>query len=1498
MKAPITHIAILIAFLINSLGSASWAQAHPAYGGADDFRLPAPGVMVHLSPSFNPFILKGIKVNPSNPFKFDFILDRGDAPSFVKEGDEGSSALKQEATKLIKYFLAGLTIPENDLWVNLSPYEKDRIVPESFGLTEMGRDLLAEDYMLKQITASLFYPEDEIGKKFWKRIYQEAAKKYGKTDIPVNTFNKVWIVPEKAVVYENIKAGTAYVVESRLKVMLEGDYLSLEKHEGIQSKQIRRDAINGVSTSQIVRAIVIPELTKEVNEGKNFAQLRQVYHSLILADWYKKKIRESILTQTYADKKKVAGIGYEKSLTSPEYIYQRYLQAFKKGVYNYIKEDTTPDSFNSSRASHPMVRKYFSGGTTFNNAAMNTAMVFTNKIPVLPDPSRILLVEASIDSLGGLKDRAMTDVRKNAMRRYLLERYIFSPENPDNLYHQWQRNREDKDLDKVYKTMVGFLKILQMDGTIEINAFSKVDPKNGSAIQQGLMSPTKNLLGTDREKVLEDIKVRVYGKKGFKDIDRLRLVQNRRDPISRPREIKKPPFDKIWANLQPKTDKMLRDILDGFAAGQYGFKNSDRVKEFREDQEGKNWGSIKWHINNALGVGEYSLYPDVPSFAASTTGRSRVIASEKQVNPFEQKIKVLIDQLPYQPKWLAPIKPALIFRMMIFEFYLKKLRKLLEPGYMQQSITVSVDIPQGQAVSVERNGFGNEQYVLNPLTGHGVHAVLQGQEPPISPGFWRFEILFNGKILELTGQDKQGIFGTIQRFMDSYLGKKILKEVSRVIGDHSKNLGIAREQLEWYFFDLFCGLFEIEGIKVGGELTIKRLGAIKLIKIHKPEEDPLSLFDSIQKYLKIPEVVGEVSAIVPKMGLRARNVKHQLPLSFVDLKTNVMDQGSDLAMSALARQLTAKAEIDIERLHEILAENGKYYDKRLEGEGVQLLRDIFRQYVEKGGQMEKDLREGRFKNSLLEGLLNQLGKIKPEQAFDYVSKWMVKQHFNNPPSFGIQRMEFAARIIQATQFVQMVLRGELTQVILEGKPAYYPKNSKLGAYSMTDLLNKGQWSCRAISELTVVLMDLWGASDVSLVSVMEGPGGEKYYKVDSYLGKKYFTHVANLVSIKMPDGPDIVAYLDQGEKPIMLGSLGVSRKPKDPKGEVEVLVNNELRLVSIWQIPPNAQGLTRIQILALYKAKDELEGMLSTLGIAPRVSILTEINMHPYTFQTAGKMVRLLSSAIGNLNRLFNLNVEGGLIKVVDLETNFKGLVLKYLEILNAELMQAKQDASFYRLLKRCEKVGLITIWGSNYTYNSFTMKEVRRSKVKEFASIMADIDQFLSGEGDSSIKELVRSLKQGLQGNRRIIRQQVVARLNDLSNKYYKIFTKMQGGIQASAFKELVQEIEYFVHKEGGSPILLDERNMKELDYIYHYAGGNNDLRTIQSGNDSAMRGGVDFTANKTSLRIQNAGEGINFHLDPAMLAQFQNAPGFVPVIINILPMGNLKSWLLTPSL
>ncbi len=379
-------LILILAFISSGVG--------PFLAQAQDFQLPTPGSMVLPGPAYNPPLLKGLKVHPDNPFRFDFILDKGDSnpqhmsPPQAFGGGPQQEQLKQESTKLIKYFLASLTIPEKDLWVNLSPYEKNRIIPDAFGRTEMGRDLLAEDYMLKQITSSLIYPEGETGKKFWKKVYAQAAKRFGTTNIPVNTFNKVWIVPEKAVVYENAKAGTAYVVESKLKVMLEEDYLSKAKHgdvgvlpSGISVSQngdsppvnndkgtvpILKDPNIRVMGSQMIREIVIPELTKEVNTGANFAQLRQVYNSLILATWYKKKIKDSILTAVYANKNKIQGI----TITTPgvvEVIYQRYLQAFKKGSYNFIKEETDPVTHQ------PIPHKYFSGGLSW--AGVSHAML-------------------------------------------------------------------------------------------------------------------------------------------------------------------------------------------------------------------------------------------------------------------------------------------------------------------------------------------------------------------------------------------------------------------------------------------------------------------------------------------------------------------------------------------------------------------------------------------------------------------------------------------------------------------------------------------------------------------------------------------------------------------------------------------------------------------------------------------------------------------------------------------------------------------------------------------------------------------------------------------------------------------------------------------------------------------------------------------------------------------------------------------------------------------
>ncbi len=271
--------------------------------------------------------------------------------------------------------------------INLSPYEADRIIPEKFGHTEMGRDLLAQDYILKQLTASLMYPEDELGEEFWDRVHKKAYEEYGVTDIPVNTFNKVWIVPEKAVVYENAETDTAFVVESHLKVMLEEDYFAAANNVGanprirlIQNTHPIQGRKQGFApTISIIREIIIPAIEKEVNEGQNFTQLRQIYHSLILATWFKRNLKESILGKIYVRQNKIDGVDIEDK-QAKEKIYTQYIEAFKKGTYDYIKEDYNPET------QQIVPRKYFSGGLNVINVdaalIVSSNKEITNRITI------------------------------------------------------------------------------------------------------------------------------------------------------------------------------------------------------------------------------------------------------------------------------------------------------------------------------------------------------------------------------------------------------------------------------------------------------------------------------------------------------------------------------------------------------------------------------------------------------------------------------------------------------------------------------------------------------------------------------------------------------------------------------------------------------------------------------------------------------------------------------------------------------------------------------------------------------------------------------------------------------------------------------------------------------------------------------------------------------------------------------------------------------------
>ncbi len=349
--------------------------------------VPSASAAAPLTAAFTPVLVRGITLYPDNPLKFNFLIDPGDQTL-------SDDHFQKESMKLIRYFLAALTTPEEDMWVNLNPQEKDRIVPLSFGQTDMGQELLDQDYLLKQLTASLLNPDDKLGKEFWARVYSEAHQKFGTTEIPLETLSKVWIVPDRAEVL--VKDKTVVVTQSHLKILMEKDY-SLQS--AVYSPQSTVDS-RQQTVDKILKEIIIPAIEREVNEGKSFAPLRQIQNSAILAAWYKKNLKRSLLGSSYVDQKKIQGIDTADKDAALK-IYNQYLEAFKKGAYNTIKEDYNPDT------QEVVSKKYVTGGAKLTDAAILSERVDGDLTMLGKELNhQVRSVEFRLEQAG--KDAAMT----------------------------------------------------------------------------------------------------------------------------------------------------------------------------------------------------------------------------------------------------------------------------------------------------------------------------------------------------------------------------------------------------------------------------------------------------------------------------------------------------------------------------------------------------------------------------------------------------------------------------------------------------------------------------------------------------------------------------------------------------------------------------------------------------------------------------------------------------------------------------------------------------------------------------------------------------------------------------------------------------------------------------------------------------------------------------------------------------------------------------------
>jgi len=361
------------------------------------------------SNTFSLPMIRGLQFDPAEPLNFNFVIDLADQNSISEES----------ALKLVRYFMAALAVPQEDVWVNLSPDGKGRIIPDSFGATEAGEDLFKQDLLLKKLSASFLHPDQDIGRKFWDAAYQKIYDVYGLTDIPQDVFSRIWIVPQRAVVDEFQNA--AYISESRLKILMADEYDSFKGLDSRGSADATDDAHRRVT--EIMKDVVIPEIEKQVNEGEHFAVLRQVYQSMILAIWFKSKLKDHIVNRVYSDTSKVEGIDMADGGSEAE-TFDSYLKIFRDGIYNSIREEY------DSHAQQMVARQYVSGGfglpetgQWMTTASGNLAMLDSRGKNILLSVSFFLLTAAGMFGQGIL-NRGDPILPQDRPAMQLLERFV------------------------------------------------------------------------------------------------------------------------------------------------------------------------------------------------------------------------------------------------------------------------------------------------------------------------------------------------------------------------------------------------------------------------------------------------------------------------------------------------------------------------------------------------------------------------------------------------------------------------------------------------------------------------------------------------------------------------------------------------------------------------------------------------------------------------------------------------------------------------------------------------------------------------------------------------------------------------------------------------------------------------------------------------------------------------------------------------------------------
>lgn len=313
-----------------------------------------------LNGAFIPAHLRYVSYD-ENANNFKFLFDNGDFKS------DGDIDLKDSISGPLSYFLIGITLPSESFWVNLRPDSPNNVMDDLMAQTDVGKIFLEADLQLKKDLAWFTTCSGDIDAKEYRRqLGKKSEELFGSMALAPSSCTRVWIDPGEIIIREN--QNSAYVYKANLDVLTQEDHFG----NSLTFEDKKVDDFNKYS-SELIKKLILPKLVRQVNAGKEFAALRQVYYSLILAQWFKDRfLQRNGAGPRFINSKILSGLNSKHPWYKQDY-FEQYQKSFQTGEYRFNE--------SVSLVFGEMVTTYSSGGISLGLSIPSLAsagMISTN----------------------------------------------------------------------------------------------------------------------------------------------------------------------------------------------------------------------------------------------------------------------------------------------------------------------------------------------------------------------------------------------------------------------------------------------------------------------------------------------------------------------------------------------------------------------------------------------------------------------------------------------------------------------------------------------------------------------------------------------------------------------------------------------------------------------------------------------------------------------------------------------------------------------------------------------------------------------------------------------------------------------------------------------------------------------------------------------------------------------------------------------------------------